>query len=55
MCVWSPFLAASAEARATVRDILRSQGLDAKAGPISRLMSVADVVEAFGGAAPVPQ
>jgi MFS superfamily sulfate permease-like transporter len=36
-----------AEAHATVRDILRAEGLDAKAGPISRQISVADIVEAF--------
>jgi high affinity sulfate transporter 1 len=36
-----------AEARASVRDLLRSEGLEATAGPISRRISVADVVEAF--------
>lgn len=35
-----------AEARSTARDILRAEGLDAVAGPISRRMSVADVVAA---------
>ena len=34
-----------AEARSTVRDILREEGLDAKAGPISRRISVADAIE----------
>ena len=37
-----------AEARSTVRDVLRWEGVDATAGPISRRISVADVVEAFG-------
>jgi sulfate permease, SulP family len=36
-----------AEAHATVRDILRAEGVDAKAGPVSRRISVADVVETF--------
>jgi high affinity sulfate transporter 1 len=36
-----------AEARATVRDILREEGLETKAGPISRYISVAEVVEMF--------
>jgi MFS superfamily sulfate permease-like transporter len=35
------------EAHARVRDILREEGLDAKAGPISRRVSVLDAVEAF--------
>jgi MFS superfamily sulfate permease-like transporter len=36
-----------AEAHATVRDILREEGLDATAGPISRRTSVADAIEGF--------
>jgi SulP family sulfate permease len=36
-----------AETHATVRDILRAEGLDAKAGPISRRTSVADAIETF--------
>jgi len=36
------------ETRATVRDVLRAQGLDVKAGPISRRTSVAAVIDAFG-------
>jgi anti-anti-sigma regulatory factor len=36
-----------AEPRSTVRDILREEGLDAKAGPISRRTSVTDAIEAF--------
>ncbi len=36
-----------AEARATVRDILRAEGVEAKTGPISRRISVADVIEGF--------
>jgi MFS superfamily sulfate permease-like transporter len=36
-----------AEARATVRDILREEGLETKAGPISRYISVAEVIEMF--------
>jgi high affinity sulfate transporter 1 len=36
-----------AEAHATVRDILRAEGLDATAGPISRRTSVADAIETF--------
>src|SRR5262249_42309 len=36
-----------AEAHATVRDILRAEGLEAKAGPISRWISVADAIDAF--------
>jgi MFS superfamily sulfate permease-like transporter len=36
-----------AEARATVRDILRAEGLEARAGTISRHTSVAEVIEAF--------
>jgi len=36
-----------AETRATVRDILRAEGLDAVAGPISRRTSVADAIEVF--------
>ncbi len=36
-----------AEAHATVRDILRAEGVDAKAGPISRWISVADAIEDF--------
>jgi high affinity sulfate transporter 1 len=48
-----------AEAHATVRDILRAEGLDTKAGPVSRRISVADVIEAFenpnGTAQPVPR
>jgi MFS superfamily sulfate permease-like transporter len=36
-----------AEAHATVRDILRAEGVDAKAGPISRRLSVADTIESF--------
>jgi high affinity sulfate transporter 1 len=36
-----------AEARATVRDVLREEGLETKAGPISRYISVAEVVEMF--------
>lgn len=34
-----------AEAHAPVRDVLRAEGLDATAGPISRRLSVADVLE----------
>ena len=37
-----------AETRASVRDILRAEGLDATAGPISRRISVADAIAAFG-------
>lgn len=37
-----------AEARATARDILRAEGLEETAGPISRHVSVADVVAAGG-------
>jgi MFS superfamily sulfate permease-like transporter len=36
-----------AETRASVRDVLRSEGLDETAGPISRHISVANVIEAF--------
>jgi len=36
-----------AEAHAAVRDILRAEGLDAKAGTISRYTSVADVITSF--------
>src|SRR5262249_47670423 len=36
-----------AEAHAAVRDILRAEGLDAKAGPISRRTTVADVIDGF--------
>jgi MFS superfamily sulfate permease-like transporter len=36
-----------AEARSTVRDILRMEGLDAKTGPISRRTSVADAIDTF--------
>lgn len=36
-----------AEARATVRDILREEGLDAKAGPISRRTTVVDAIAGF--------
>jgi high affinity sulfate transporter 1 len=36
-----------AEARATVRDILRAEGIEARTGPISRRISVADVIEGF--------
>jgi high affinity sulfate transporter 1 len=35
-----------AEAHATARDILRAEGLDTEAGPISRRISVADAIEA---------
>jgi high affinity sulfate transporter 1 len=35
------------ETHAPVRDILRTEGLDATAGPVSRRVSVADAVEAF--------
>jgi len=35
------------EVRSTVRDILRDEGLDAKAGPISRRTSVAEAVAAL--------
>jgi len=35
-----------AETRATVRDILRAEGLEARVGPVSRRMSVADAVAA---------
>jgi MFS superfamily sulfate permease-like transporter len=38
-----------AEAHASVRDILRAEGLEAHAGPISRRVSVAEAIEA-----PVP-
>jgi high affinity sulfate transporter 1 len=41
-----------AEARATVRDILRVEGVEAKTGPISRRMSVADVIEGSDRADP---
>ena len=34
-----------AEAHATVRDILRAEGVDQQSGPISRRISVADVIE----------
>jgi len=40
-----------AETRASVRDILRAEGLDATAGPISRRISVSDAIVAFDGAA----
>jgi SulP family sulfate permease len=36
-----------AEGHATVRDILRAEGLDGKVGPISRRISVADAIEDF--------
>ncbi|HSV07337.1 MAG TPA: SulP family inorganic anion transporter [Candidatus Binatus sp.] len=36
-----------AEAHATVRDILRAEGLDARLGTISRRASVAEAIEAF--------
>jgi high affinity sulfate transporter 1 len=36
-----------AEAHASVRDLLRAEGLDEKVGPINRFTSVADVVEDF--------
>ncbi|TMA81051.1 MAG: SulP family inorganic anion transporter [Deltaproteobacteria bacterium] len=36
-----------AEGHSTVRDILRAEGLDARVGPISRRISVADAIEAF--------
>ena len=39
------------ETRASVRDILRAEGLDATAGPISRRISVADAIAAFDAAA----
>lgn len=35
------------EARASVRDLLRAEGLDEKVGAISRFMSVADLIENF--------
>ena len=35
------------EARSSVRDRLRSEGVDAKLGTINRFSSVADAVEAF--------
>jgi hypothetical protein len=35
-----------AETRTTVRDILRAEGLEARVGPVSRRMSVADAVAA---------
>jgi MFS superfamily sulfate permease-like transporter len=38
------------EARASVRDRLRKDGVDAKLGGISRWVSVADAVEAFESA-----
>lgn len=38
-----------AETRATVRDILREEGLDTIAGPISRRISVAAAIEGFEG------
>jgi MFS superfamily sulfate permease-like transporter len=37
-----------AEARATVRDLLREEGLETSVGSISRYTSVADVVDACG-------
>ncbi|MDX2168016.1 MAG: SulP family inorganic anion transporter [Deltaproteobacteria bacterium] len=36
-----------AEAHAAVRDVLRAEGLEAAAGPISRRTTVADLVDAF--------
>jgi MFS superfamily sulfate permease-like transporter len=38
-----------AETRSTVRDVLRAEGLDATAGPISRRTSVANTIAAFEG------
>jgi SulP family sulfate permease len=35
------------EARSSVRDLLRAEGLDEKVGPIDRFASVADLVENF--------
>jgi MFS superfamily sulfate permease-like transporter len=35
------------EARSTVRDMLRTEGLDEKLGGINRFTSVADAVEGF--------
>jgi high affinity sulfate transporter 1 len=40
------------EVRSTVRDRLRNEGLDDKLGGISRLSSLADAIEGFGGAQP---
>lgn len=39
-----------AEAHASVRDILRAEGLDTTAGPIDRRLSVADVIDRFSAA-----
>ena len=36
-----------AEAHASVRELLRAEGLDEKVGPINRFVSVADLVEDF--------
>jgi anti-anti-sigma factor len=36
-----------AETHATVRELLRAEGLDEKVGPINRFTSVADLIEAF--------
>jgi len=36
-----------AETRATVRDILRAEGVEAKTAPLSRRIAVADVIEEF--------
>jgi len=47
------------EAHAAVRDLLRAEGLDERVGPLSRRISVADIVESFRtpdvGAAPEAQ
>ena len=36
-------------ARASVRDILRAEGLEERVGPIDRALSLADVVDEFQG------
>lgn len=40
------------EARSSVRDRLRAEGVDAQLGAINRFTSVADVVESFQTSAP---
>jgi hypothetical protein len=36
------------EARASVRDLLRAGGLEARMGSVSRRISLEDVIESFG-------
>lgn len=43
------------EARSSVRDILRVEGIEDKFGPIDRFQSLADVVEGFEPPAGVPK